>query len=611
MPSSAFEPPAGALPEDVDVVTTGAEALSRNREILSEREQAALRTATVLVAGCGGGSSVIEPLVRLGVVRLRVADPDRFDVSNLNRQACVLADVGRPKTEVVADRARAINPSAEVTEYRGGLTLENLDEALDGAHIAFDAIDPQMSAWVKYQLHERAARRGIPVISAMDFGGKPIVYVFDYRRNAIPFYGKATAEAHRESRVWDSMRWVGRTHFPTDYLPVMADRFTNGGTFPQITYCVTGLSALFSRTVLDLLMNRRTRHVITVDLHASVMPRAAAFWYQARMPVELARMLKAVRRGPRHIPAAPPAHPLPPRPIPVRLATVLEGARRAPSAYNAQPWRFELSGDRTIRLAPDVTRWPCAEPLGWAESLGCALGTMTYLAHGEWEPNLAEPDGPEWFAGQFHVDRLRDDVLARQGAVGMRATHRGDMLRTPLDGTTVKRLETLCSQQNLTLETVTATAALDRPGPRDTANLQAWLRDRARTEEGRRSFGDPHDLLGGARHPLARVARLVSRSRTRGIRACGAVLILRGPRRTVADRLNAGAVLVQVWLALTEGGYVAQPLFGEFAGSTPPVADRNRDGEVLAVLRAGRATTTPPGLSNRCSLENSVRWQQQ
>lgn len=621
---------------DIDAVAAGAEAVSRNADIISEREQAALRAATVLVAGCGGGGGVVEPLTRLGVLRFRLADPDRFEVSNLNRQACVQADVGRSKPETIADRVRALNPSADVTVYPQGLTLENLDEALDGAHIVFDGIDPTMSAWVKYQLHERAARRGIPVLAGMDFGGKPTLYVFDYRRNPVPFYGRASAEAHRENRLWESMRWTGKTHVPSDFLPIQADRFANGGTWPQIGYCVLGLATLTTRTVVDLLMNRRTRHVVTMDVHAAVMSRPAALMHRARMPVELVKTRRAIRAAARRGPRPEAAAPQPPRPLPERLATVLGGARLAPSAYNAQPWRFELLDDRTVRLAHDPGRWLAADrdPLGWAESLGCALGAMTYLAHGEWEARPTDQGETHESVGRFHCDRLRDDVLPRQGALGLRATHREDLLRSPLDQATAKRIELLCAERNLTLDTVTGPTALARlarteldsamaADPARDADLRAWLRERARTGSGRRSFGDPSDLLdrSGATGALARaltseaVPRALARAlgsaaasrQARRLRNCGAVLVLRGSRRSVVDRLEAGATLMHIWLALTEAGYAAQPLRGEFGR---PVAGLGSDGdnEILAVLRTGRATATPLHQVTRCPFEASVRW---
>ncbi|MER6564400.1 hypothetical protein ABT300_43160, partial [Streptomyces sp. NPDC001027] len=540
---------------------------------------------------------------------------------------------------------------SEVRTYTEGLTLESLDEALDGAHVAFDAIDPAMSAWVKYQLHAGASRRGIPVVAGVDWGGKPAVFVFDYRRNPVPFHGKATAEAHRESRLWDSVRWFGRTHFPTDYLPVLSDRLENGGTWPQISYCVMAMGAIGSRVIVDLLMNRRVRPVVTVDLHAAAMPWTAAAAYRARMPLELARTLRTIRRVTRNgRPSQPVASGPQQRPLPQRLAPLLEGARLAPSPYNAQPWHFDILDDRTIGLAPRIGRWPAAEPdrQGWAEALGCALAAMSHLAHGEWEAAESaateltrtadgssgfEPDAP---VGRFHLDRLRSDVLTRQGVLGVRATHRGDMLRTPIDTTTAKLVEKVCVDRRITLDTVTGAAALDRMAraERDAAaaidpdraeEIRAWLRRRAGVPSGRDSFGAPHDLLAasGVTGLLARAATgapaagraagrtltgAVARERARRVRECGAVLVLRGPRTTVADRIKAGEALMHVWLALVENGYAAQPLRTEF-GSLPAPSEVGLPGDdrVLAVLRVGRATVPPAADAVRCPVQSSVR----
>src|SRR6185295_15899647 len=90
----------------------------RNADVISPQEQAVISSVRVLVAGCGSvGGSVVEPLVRLGLTSLVVADPEVYELSNINRQACFQADIGRSKAVVVAERATTINPSVEVKVY--------------------------------------------------------------------------------------------------------------------------------------------------------------------------------------------------------------------------------------------------------------------------------------------------------------------------------------------------------------------------------------------------------------------------------------------------------------------------------------------------------------
>jgi len=48
-----------------------AQLIARNQGLISDEEQARLRTANLLIAGCGSiGGAVIEPLVRMGAEHL-------------------------------------------------------------------------------------------------------------------------------------------------------------------------------------------------------------------------------------------------------------------------------------------------------------------------------------------------------------------------------------------------------------------------------------------------------------------------------------------------------------------------------------------------------------
>ena len=78
-----------------------------------------LKNARVLLFGIGGvGGYVAEALIRSGVGRLDAVDGDTVADSNINRQIVALTStIGRYKAEVFSERAKDINPEAEVTAY--------------------------------------------------------------------------------------------------------------------------------------------------------------------------------------------------------------------------------------------------------------------------------------------------------------------------------------------------------------------------------------------------------------------------------------------------------------------------------------------------------------
>ena len=116
---------------------------ARNRRTLSIADQHALLGRTVAVVGCGGlGGYAIEELARLGVGRLLVVDPDRFEEHNLNRQLLsTVADLGAPKVEAAVRRVAAINPAVAVVPHQVALTAGNGAGLLAGADLAIDALD--------------------------------------------------------------------------------------------------------------------------------------------------------------------------------------------------------------------------------------------------------------------------------------------------------------------------------------------------------------------------------------------------------------------------------------------------------------------------------------
>jgi molybdopterin/thiamine biosynthesis adenylyltransferase len=119
------------------------EAFSRNLGWVTADEQRALRAKRVAIAGLGGvGGVQLLTLARLGIGRFHIADFDRFDVVNFNRQSgATVSTLGKPKVDVLGAMARDINPDIELEIFAGGVDEANLDRFLDGVDAYVDGLD--------------------------------------------------------------------------------------------------------------------------------------------------------------------------------------------------------------------------------------------------------------------------------------------------------------------------------------------------------------------------------------------------------------------------------------------------------------------------------------
>lgn len=150
---------------------------ARNAGIIQNQE--CLRKATVAIGGCGGaGGEVAGTLARMGVGNIRVADPDSFDVSNLNRQfGSSVVSIGQNKAQVIADMISDINPHCRLRVVSDGITEENAEEFLEGADIALEEIDFTQPYYTAV-FHRAARRLGISVLTALPVGWTSFLFNF-------------------------------------------------------------------------------------------------------------------------------------------------------------------------------------------------------------------------------------------------------------------------------------------------------------------------------------------------------------------------------------------------------------------------------------------------
>jgi len=127
----------------------------------------ALSETKVALFGVGGvGSWCAEGLIRSGIGKLTMIDPDAVHPSNINRQLPATSiTVGRPKVEVLGERLREINPDAEIIALQKTYSWEVRDEFhLSEYDYVIDAIDSLSS---KVELLINATAAGATLFSAL------------------------------------------------------------------------------------------------------------------------------------------------------------------------------------------------------------------------------------------------------------------------------------------------------------------------------------------------------------------------------------------------------------------------------------------------------------
>lgn len=126
-------------------------------------------SSAVAVCGLGGlGSNIAIALARAGIGRLLLIDFDRVDITNLHRQQYRADQIGRYKTEALAENLSQIAPYAEFQAMTAKITEENLEALLKDADVICEAFDdPEAKAMIVNGVLERLPGRYLVAASGM------------------------------------------------------------------------------------------------------------------------------------------------------------------------------------------------------------------------------------------------------------------------------------------------------------------------------------------------------------------------------------------------------------------------------------------------------------
>ena len=131
--------------------------------------QEKLKKARVFIGGCGGlGSPVALYLAAAGIGTIRIADHDKVELSNLNRQVLHWHEnIGGIKVDSAALKLKKFNPEVNIETITEMITEANISQLTDNCDLIVDAMD---NLPARYLLNKTAVEKGIPFFHGAVYG---------------------------------------------------------------------------------------------------------------------------------------------------------------------------------------------------------------------------------------------------------------------------------------------------------------------------------------------------------------------------------------------------------------------------------------------------------
>jgi molybdopterin/thiamine biosynthesis adenylyltransferase len=418
--------------------------LDRNRNVITAEEQNRLGALRIGVAGLSVGHVIAHTLAAQGMCgELRLADFDGLELSNLNRVPATVLDLGLNKAEVAARRIAELDPYLLVRVLDVGLTVDTVDEFLDGLDIVVEECD---SLDMKASLREGARARRIPVLMATSDRGLLDVERFDLEPQRPILHGllgdldfaQLSGMSNRE-KIPHMQHFLEAEQFSSRAVASVVELERTLSTWPQASGDVVLGATTIAEAVRRLglgedLRSGRTRVDVGWALNQLGEPQTTG---RPPPPAEYSDPV---------LPGVP--------------GIITAAAIRAPSASNAQPWCVEVGPDVVaLRLAPEHTSTLDIGLRASAVALGAALFNAKVAAaaqHVLGPVSLLDDVGGVPLQATLHLREGGDpDLAALYEPMLARETNRRVGMSRAIPADTIELLHTVAEREGAQLCLVT------------------------------------------------------------------------------------------------------------------------------------------------------------
>lgn len=156
------------------------------KDIGSQGQQALLQSR-ILVIGAGGiGSPALQYLAAAGFGHITIIDPDRVELSNLQRQTIFReADIGKPKAMAAKAFCEALNNDISIDALEESFCKDNAASLLAAHDLVVEGVD---SFEARYLINDEAMKARTPFISAAVGRFDGHLSLFDPSAGDLPCY---------------------------------------------------------------------------------------------------------------------------------------------------------------------------------------------------------------------------------------------------------------------------------------------------------------------------------------------------------------------------------------------------------------------------------------
>lgn len=237
---------------------------TRNKLLVTNRQQDMLSRAVVGFFGLSVGSHAATTWMMLSRARrIKIADPDTIDPSNLNRIRAGWSSVGQKKVRLVRIQLEDMNPSARIyiSEIGTPSAMEQFCTASPRVSIIVDEID-DLAGKIKLRQVARAMR--IPLISAVDVGDNVLLDVERYDKAPMPqlFLGQLkgvetwdVGAMSPQEKIRAIVTLVGLKHNEQAMLTSLLAVGRTIKTWPQLGSTATIAGGVVATTIKRILLN--------------------------------------------------------------------------------------------------------------------------------------------------------------------------------------------------------------------------------------------------------------------------------------------------------------------------------------------------------------------